>query len=449
MASYKVVMLMVVVISGNSENNSLDERNVFGNDSLSLTTKATPLSTHQYTVAATPNSGSNLTERTSCSDQTTTAITQISIIDTGSMSKETFQSFEIVVRYLQFFLIGLGIVANICNIAVFSQQNMTSATSTILIFLSSSELGFVVCELIVSSAATSMGSDAYTSELYWTLIRWVRVYMTTVFQKNAFSYNLFVALERCIAVSFPLKAKQILRRKNPVIFCTGLFLVILIFHIFNPLKMEVVSIKTGHDYIHVIRNSHFFTEYPEIFESFTLTAKILFVYVPLFGCLVMNILMVIALKRHSRNRKSLQVNQGHQQQQKTRHEVQTTVTILVSSFLFAIFSLPITTVSIVQSVNPDYGSQKKEHYLYTFMMYFSGFLALLSLSFDFIVYMILSTAFRQTFLDIVSSVRSSICYFCHKHRSSMDMPGPFVVLNEIDSYSMTVQQEIDTRFDCS
>ena len=413
---------------------------------VTVTTAANTPFSMQHAELYAPNCSNDTSGDTglniSCNDLTsttaTTTVSRVSLIDTGSMSKETFKSFERVARYFQYIFVCLGIVTNVCNIVIFTQRRMRNATSTILTFLSGSELGFALSELVVSSSAVYFGRKRYISRIYWTLFRWVRVYMTAVFQRNSFCVNFSVAVERFIAVSFPLKANRILRRKNPVVFCGVLFFVLLVIHIFNPLKLDVVAVDTGHMVIHVLQYSQRTKDQPDVFKSLSLVTKIMFVYIPLFGCLVTNILMVIALKRHSKKRLMLQNSQEGQHHQ-DRREVQTTVTILMSSFIFVLFSLPVTTTTIIQNIYPEYRTQRREHYLYIFITYVNGLLSLFSLSVDFMVYMIMSRAFRLTFLQLAGSLYSSLC--CSPpalHRdSNFSLDGPATtVVSDLESQSV-------------
>ncbi|XP_041350685.1 uncharacterized protein LOC121369699 [Gigantopelta aegis] len=330
----------------------------------------------------------------------------VSIIDNGSVSKHVYYDFMQYSLYVQFGLVLLGILTNVCSITVFTRKQMKSATSTILTFLSCSELGVAIVELIMVSFSVAMGHMAYTSHIFWTLFRWCRVYLTIVFQRCSFCFNILVATERFIVVRFPLKAKQILRRRNPVIFCAVISATIFGINTFNPLKMEVVPVHTKRGMIYTIQNSQLYTNDPDTFEVLSVFTKIIFSYIPLFGCLLMNILMVTALLNNRKERKRMQTNRNAEHLN-DRREIHTTVTILVSTFLFVLLSLPVTTTSIVESTNPEYGEQKREHYLFRFLVQFNGLLYLLSLSMDFLVYMILSRAFRQTFIHLL---RSTSCH---------------------------------------
>ena len=338
-----------------------------------------------------------------CQQNTTVTLKPTpALIDTGSLSKEVYDDFKVSSVYLQFVFVVLGILSNICNITVFTHKRMRSATSTILTFLSCSELGAAVSELIMTACTAALGRRTYISDIFWTLFQWIRVYLTVAFQRSSFCFNIIVATERFIAVRFPLKAKQILNRRNPVVFCAVTFVIVLGIHSYNPLKMSVVEIDTRHGTIYTIRNSQMYINNSGAFEVLSLLTKILFSYLPLFGCLLMNILMVMALWSHRKQRKLMQTNQLSQQQNEKRQS-QMTITILMSTFLFVLLSLPVTTSTIAQTIIPEYGAQKQEHYLFRFITLLGGLLYLLSLSLDFLVYMILSRAFRQTFVSLYGS----------------------------------------------
>ncbi|XP_041350690.1 FMRFamide receptor-like [Gigantopelta aegis] len=389
-----------------TDHTPLYDSSSFTDDTFGNSTEAEVKKTTTATFKPTPSlidTFGNSTEAEVQENTTATVKPTPSLIDTGSLSKHVYDDFKESSVYLQFLLVILGILTNMCNIIVFTRKQMKSATSTILTFLSCSELGAAISELIMTSCTAALGHRTYTSEIFWTLFQWIRVYLTTIFQRSSFCFNILVATERFIAVRFPLKAKQILKRRNPLVFCVVTFIIVLAMHIYNPLKMKVVEIKTRRGVIHTIKHSQLYTDDPDAFDVLSLFTKIIFSYIPLFGCFLMNILMIMALWNHRKQRNLIQANQNSQQKNDKR-QIQTTITILVSTFLFVVLSLPVTTSTIAQSTQPDYGLKKKEHYLFRFITLFGGLLYLLSLSMDFIVYVILGRAFRQTFISLIRSI---------------------------------------------
>ncbi|XP_041350688.1 FMRFamide receptor-like [Gigantopelta aegis] len=325
---------------------------------------------------------------------------KMSLLDMGSIPREMYEDFRGVYKYLQFVVISLAILNNSFNIVVFTQTRMRSATSKILTFLSFSELAVAIVELIVNSYATALEGQTYMSKLYWHLFKWGRLYVTMVFQRSSICFNLIVATERYIAVRFPLKAHQILRRRSPVVFCGAVLVVIFGIHIFSPLKLKVATVTRRHVTLYVFGNSLLYDHNQAVFEGLALATKIMFVYIPLFGCLLMNVLMVLALRQHRIQRKAMHLNRDVQQQS-DRREILTTTTILISSLLFVLLALPITVSSIVQITHHDYGLFKREHYLFQFIVSFGGMLSLVGLSMDFFVYMIFNREFRRTFTNLM------------------------------------------------
>ncbi|XP_041350684.1 G-protein coupled receptor dmsr-1-like [Gigantopelta aegis] len=356
-----------------------------------------------------------------------------SLIDTGSMSKQVYDDFMYSSQYVQFFLVILGILANVCNITVFARKRMRSATSTILTFLSCSELGVAIVEVIVMSCTAALGKRTYTSHCFWTLFQWTRAYLNIVFQRCSFFFNTLVATERFIAVRFPFRAKQIVRRMHPVVLCAAVTCIITGMHIFNPLKMQVLPVHTGRGIIYITGHSQLYTNDPGTFDVLSIVTKITFSYIPLFGGLVMNILMVTVLWNH-RIRMALMWGNLNPQQRNESRQVQSTVTILISTFLFILLPLPSTATTFIERANPEYGEQKKEHYLFRVIVLCSGVLYLLSMSMDFLVYMILSRAFRQTFIFWCRSL------LCHLRRATV---GDGTLVTESVVMSKSVSKRVE------
>ena len=328
----------------------------------------------------------------------------LSVIDSGSMTKQTYDNLKKSSVYIQFVLVVCAIFTNACNIIVFTRKRMRSTVSTIITFLSCSELAVAIVELIMVSCTAVLGTRTYRSYVFWALFQWCRGYLNVVFQRCSFCFNALVAVERFIAVCFPLKAKHILSQMRPFVVCVVTSLMISGIHIFNPLKMEVLPVNTQHGEIYLIQKSLLYTKNQDIFEILSFATKIIFSYFPLFGCFLVNILMVKALWNHKKQMKSVERNLNPQQQRQQQRQIQTTIVVLVSTFLFVLLSLPNTTTTIIQSTNAEYGELKREHYLFRFMVLFGGLLYLSSLSLDFVVYMILSLAFRQAVISWINSI---------------------------------------------
>ena len=320
-----------------------------------------------------------------------------SIIDMGSLPRQVYEDFKHIYKYLQFVAVSFAIITNSCNIIVFTQSRMRSATFKILYFLSFAELVVAVVEMTVNSYATFLQDNTYVSELYWQFFKWGRLYLTSIFEKSSICFNLIVATQRFIAVRFPLKAHHILGRTSPLVICSSVIVIMFLSHIYSPLKVTVVAFSRGNSTFYMFGHSELFHQNQEVFEGIGLAVKITFTYIPLFGCLVMNLMMVFALRQHRIQRKGMNLRKDIELITEKR-EIRTSTTILISSFVFVLFALPVTVSSIVRTTNPDYGFFKQEHYLYAFVVSFSGMLSMVGLSMDFFVYMIFNQEFRQTFI---------------------------------------------------
>ncbi|XP_046544510.1 neuromedin-U receptor 1-like [Haliotis rubra] len=321
------------------------------------------------------------------------------LIHSGSVTEATYKSFITVTDYIQFACSVIALATNICNVIVFCQKRMKSPSSTILLALCASQLLLLVIFMIVSIINLIYGAEAGTKriKLYYGI--YINVFVAVALRRVGFCYTCLVSAERFIAVTFPLQAKSMRLVKNPGVVCALIMAVCLIAHIFSPLKFAVISYlasdnttayKSGYSSMYVKDKVHF--------ENSSIASKVIFVYLMLFGCLMFNLLIVISLRRHSKGRQSIKTSQNSGEKQKI--ERQTTITIMASTVVFVILALPSNTSAIIANVNDDYGFYTREHFLFLVVNKAGGVCELVSMFTDFIFYIALSTAFRETFVQV-------------------------------------------------
>ncbi|ESO99435.1 hypothetical protein LOTGIDRAFT_158520 [Lottia gigantea] len=323
-----------------------------------------------------------------------------SIINEGFVSKETYDEIEKVTRYLTFVTQVLVVLVCTINIIVFSRRPMRSPTSAYLIALNSTELLSVTSGVMTSVVGFIFGDKAFVSYGYLFMGLYMSNYFTVATRRCTFVFTCLVAAERFLAVAFPLKSKHMKLVRKPIIFILATVTLSFVFHLFSVLKYNLVPYLSpnSNETFWKFQFTKIFLENKANMESWSIASKIIFVYIQLIGCLILNIGIVIALKRHRMNR--LRLNSS-EDVSKVAQEKQTTVTILVSTFVFVLLALPVNTSSVVANLDStNYGLNTKNHYLFYAILHLGGWFELLSDCTNFISYIVLSTQFRLTFIDV-------------------------------------------------
>ncbi|ESO99434.1 hypothetical protein LOTGIDRAFT_158519 [Lottia gigantea] len=325
----------------------------------------------------------------------------VSVINTGLISKTTYDKLERTVRYMTYVTQIIAVVLVCFNIIVFSRHTMRSPTSSYLIAVNISQIFTIVSGSFLTIAGFIFGDKAFFSYNYLFIGLYISNYFTVATRRCTFVLTCLVAAERFLAVAFPLKSKHFKLVRKPILFIVTIAVLSFIFHIFSVLKYDIIPFQVG------ISNETFwkfqftkrFLENKANMESWSIASKIIFVYIQLIGCLILNIGIVIALKRHRMNR--LRLNSS-EDVSKVAQEKQTTVTILVSTFVFVLLALPVNTSSVVANLNRiNYGINTKNHYLFYFLMHIGGWFELLSDCTNFMFYIALSSRFRKTFAQVI------------------------------------------------
>ncbi|XP_041347333.1 uncharacterized protein LOC121367287 [Gigantopelta aegis] len=327
-----------------------------------------------------------------------------SIIHTGQVSEDQYKSLKNITRYLMFVLPEIGVVLNSVNVVIFSSKEMKNAFSRIIVCLSAAEILSGILKTVSVIIEAAMGSDALHSKIYLNTVKYLSLYTIAVVARTTFCYILLIAAERCLAVVFPLKAKHIKLIKKPVVTCTALLIFVALYHIQMSFKFDVVSYETReHEILFKYALSSYYINYTSLYNGLLTAGDVAFVYIPLFGGLVLNIILAVALRRHRLSRR--QLNSTQDTRQVSRFDTQITVTVIVSSVIFIILVLPIQVTELVQILTPNYGMYLKEHFLFLTVVEIESVFYQLAFCTNFLCYYALGANFRNIFNSKVCRCR--------------------------------------------
>ncbi len=302
--------------------------------------------------------------------------------------------------YVKIIVDCVGLVANSLNVAVFHAQGhsyINCYLMSISICGAIASLVYMISDLYIQILGTAAFSTAFFIQFSYLS---VNIYLSPVLHRTLNMLVLFVSIARLLIVLFPLKAKEFVYMRFPrtIIVCT--VLVIAAYHSFSPLRYVMVEKTAGNQTYNGFVMSSLFKENEVTLRTLAAVSNALFVYLPLGAGLVVNIVVVVALKRHSLKRREMSSNT--ESAAIARSERNTTITVVTSSFVFLFLSLPRSSLSILFNDRPDlFGRGKPYEYLSTILGDAVYTLITISLSSDFFTFVSLSTSFRKTFFRLL------------------------------------------------
>ncbi|XP_067674977.1 uncharacterized protein [Haliotis asinina] len=252
-----------------------------------------------------------------------------------------------------------------------------------------------------------------------------------------------VSMERMIGIAFPLRARHLRALKSPKVVLPVITVGLLCYHIFSPLKLRVISSSNTNNGSNSNINGSGFTmavttlyrQNVNAFEIVGIVGKVLFVFLPLIGCLLFNVLTITCLHKHSKIRRSL--SNSLDNRRLYHNERQTTITILVSTFIYVVLNLPVNVSSLVANIVPEYALGRREHYLFLLMNVVGYVCENISNITNFISYLALSSKFRHV-LFRRAGYASTIQGHHQGHQGRVTNPEHSLKASEVSTnYSLT------------
>ncbi|ESO99444.1 hypothetical protein LOTGIDRAFT_158529 [Lottia gigantea] len=306
------------------------------------------------------------------------------------ISHATYTRLNIVMGHIWFPLCAVGLVANIFNVVVFLDKKMRNATSIYLASISIFQSTFMIVTSIRRVPQLIYGEiEQRTTKFYYVNVIYLSSFGGTTLIRVVYCMVMLVAFERMLAILFPLKRARSRLVKSPVLSIVTLLFVSLGFHTFTTLNFRISTYQseTG-EAIYALKR----TEYDQVvLNNFSVASKVLFVYIPLTGIFIFNMILCVSLRRSSQSRKDL-----HEVNENKGRERQTTIAISVSTFMFLMLNIPMSTNSIFGKLLSGYGYFSPLRYTFLFVQEMGNILSLISYCVDFVTYTCMSNKYRET-----------------------------------------------------
>lgn len=312
------------------------------------------------------------------------------LIDTGFVSKDTYQS---VITFITFIFIPsftvLGLIGNILSLRTLVNQKPRNAIKVYLICLSITDILVLLLSAIVS-VNKIIGKYNPTLAAKMTAIRFLPVdafaYMV-VTRATAF-LTIVLSLERTIAVKLPFIVQEIFLNRHPWKLVALMYLCLTAFFFVNLFCYDVLIVEKGpfDEAFVVVTPSKFARPF---FTSYGMVVQIITRIIPMFIVLLCNLVTVISLRTSARFRKEIVAGPSE--------DYKVTRLLLAISAIFLACIIPGSVNYIVAKLVPTYGFYARDHYLYSAINGIDGSLIVINSGVNFIIYMFFSQNFRKAF----------------------------------------------------
>lgn len=236
----------------------------------------------------------------------TTILTSSTDISSGWISPELYLKIQNPLKIFTLFLEAIAVLFSITNITVYTRKAMNSPTSLYLVAYNVAVLTRLSLSYVTTITGT-IGKATQMSKFYLIYGYFVDNFVYLVFQRFMFCLTCLVCAERLVAVAFPLQSKQFRIVRSPVTFTLITFFTLLTVHIYHFFKYDVILAQTlpdGSD-VYSFRNTNLYLEHQPLFANWALALRSIFVYSLLLVQFVINVLTVVSLKQHGRQRQKI------------------------------------------------------------------------------------------------------------------------------------------------
>ncbi|KAK7492696.1 hypothetical protein BaRGS_00016001 [Batillaria attramentaria] len=317
----------------------------------------------------------------------------------SNSQRELAERIQTILTYL---LLAVSLPLTICNVVVFLQKNMRSATGTYVISLSSAQVFYLLIGSVFF-VLEAVVEDRFNNFWYWAFYLYFPAYLGVVARRGSYLVMCLVSADRLNAVARPLHVQTFWLSKYPVRSMAVAFLVTALWHSYLLTRTKIVKLWDEKREIHVYKpiRTDLYLRNKELNDGFSLGAKIVLSYITLAMQIVLNVLTIWALRRHSMATKHVQTSANENKQRQKERAL--TVTILASTICYVTLSLPYAVHYLVYSLSPEYLGRYSN--LYQVMTSLTYNLTLFGCGIDFVCFLTLSTSYRKTFLEVFSRFR--------------------------------------------
>lgn len=295
-----------------------------------------------------------------------------------------------------------GVVGNILSLVVLVNARMRSTTNLCLAGLAISDL-LLLCHSLAFSAFQIHARRDPVGAKYASVVTYpvLAAYGSIVCARITTWLTTMLGVERCIAVYFPMRARAINSRRGTLLAIGAIYIVTALAFLPTALQYHVTYVGGGGPnnssssmpvLVHSAlgRNKEFMVPYGN-------ALNVVFRFVPLAVLVVVNALIIAAIRRTGVLRRTISWNRSHTAGQE---QARITLMLLTVSGVFLLCTLPGAINTIVSRSVHSYSKLGQQKNLYQAVSTVTYFLETLNSSVNFIIYMAFSTKFCRTYQEI-------------------------------------------------
>ena len=319
---------------------------------------------------------------------------------TGLITRETRMIFNDVMSCgIQPIVTLIGLAGNILSITVLGYQGAKEVTNIILIGLAMADLLYLMMWYGPIAECTVRRFDVVAAINVEVEYKAMPIMIASILGTVSRLYTCLIAVERYIAVLYPLKAPALLTRKRIFTACAVLFVLpfALSFHMyllfdvaerFSPeYNATVKFIKFGH---FTVENLDFMVLYNDLILA------VPFSYIPVALVLYCTCSILLTLRRSQQSR--LQMTAGREDSKTSAEQRQVTKTLIGICIVFVVCSLPAIVLKVARLLFTDDGFSDVGRYrnMSYVAVTVSLLFSLINSSVNFIFYVAYSKKFNAT-----------------------------------------------------
>lgn len=291
-----------------------------------------------------------------------------------------------------------GALGNILSLVVLVHHRMRSTTNLCLAALAVSDLLLLLHSFTFSAFQIyGLRNPEEAQRLRVITYPVLGAYGSIVCARITTWLTTVLAVERCIAVYFPMQAKAINSRKGTLLAIVMIYIITAVAFLPSALQYRVLYQQGPANTTVPKLGFSTLGQKKEVMVPYSNAVNVMFRFVPLVVLIVVNALIIAAIRRTGVLRRNMSWNRG---QVVSQEQNRITIMLLTVSGVFLVCTLPGALNTIVSRSMQEYSRLGRDSNLYFTISSVTYFLETLNSSVNFIIYMVFSTKFFRTYQEI-------------------------------------------------
>ena len=326
----------------------------------------------------------------------------VSLEDLGSINPYTLP----VYGYISPILVVFTIITNCLVCVVLLKRNMRSPTNTMLVAMAISDMLTGVWPVPCFIFFYQMGHYKEWVPFNWCFIYFVLTdYLPTIFHTASIWLTVALAMQRYICVCHSLKAKRWCTIPNVLKCVAIIYLLSVLAHFCRFLESEYISVTAPsriNPSVNVSACQSQFRPFVEnhqniIFNVYFWVRVIFIHFVPCTSLVVLNWMLIIAMRNAQRRRKQLLKQNRRSESRNLKESNCTTMMLVLVVGVFLIVELPLGIYFIIMIIDNTFDLMIVQGQAAAIANMFINLFILLSYPLNFFIYCGMSRQFRETF----------------------------------------------------